>query len=817
MKTLYTSALLLTATLLPVGASARQLTPAEALGRVTPDTPQTGKLRAKVNPTPVMEVKATSSPSFTGLYIFDSGADGYLVVSADDCSVPLLGYSDGKDLDINNIPPQLNYWLHFYADEIEWAATHQSTGSRRVAARPQRAAIAPMTVSKWNQGAPYNDDCPMDGSARSVTGCVATAMAQAMYFHKWPAQGTGSHSYKWNDTELSVDFATTTYDWDAMTPTYDSSSSDAAKAAVANLMYSCGVSVDMDYSSDESGASSLTMGTALYKYFGYDKSMVQPQRYYYGLIDWENLVYDQLSQGLPVLYGGQSYEGGHQFICDGYSSDGYFHFNWGWGGMSDGYFLLSALDPMNQGIGGSADESGFNFDQGILLNMKPAQADSQITPLIYCYGNFAAKSTSAVTLGSTAEFKCDNGFLNFGVAEVKGRLGAKVVASDGTTTYLEGSDLSFPAITGYASFGVRLPSDLASGTYTVTPAFKMDGATEWNEVLCPLSGVQALTMTVSGGEATFADYMPASVEVTSLDFNTPIYLDKDFESSITFTNNGTEEYFGEFSYYLFDSNGNQVGQSADLAAVDVMPGETATIDYVSDFPSKYTTDSGTQTLAPGSYYLAVYSHFTNQQLYVASQPVTVQTAPATTQISITSLSVGATEPEDNDFDVHFTGSAQCEEGYFSGQLTVAVFREGSGSTTMEGKTNFIFMAEGESDNFEAHVKVTDVKVPESFFAVVFYDGKQMSDSYPFTITSTESVKVGNEGSLKVNNLGNTITVTSDLPITSVMIYTADGELVREAAPHNNEATLSADGLTGTFIVVAADRSGAKIVRHYIAE
>lgn len=755
MKTLYATTALLAAAALTMGAYARQLTPAEALGRVSTNSTIAAPMRAKANPTPVMTVKAAGNPAFTGLYVFADDNEGFMVVSADDCARPLLGYSDTKTFDADNIPPQLDYWLRFYANEIEWASTHQTTARKAPATanRPSRAPISPMTVSKWNQGAPYNDDCPMDNGKRSVTGCVATAMAQAMYFHKWPAQGSGSHSYKWNDTSLSVDFANTTYDWDSMTPTYDSSSSDGAKEAVANLMYSCGVSVNMDYSSDESGASGLDLGPALYKYFGYDKSMAQPQRYFYGLIDWENMVYDQLQQGLPVLYGGQSYEGGHQFVCDGYSSDGYFHFNWGWGGMSDGYFLLDALDPMSQGIGGSADASGFNYDQGILINMKPAQTDSKPTPLIYCYGNFQTTATSAVNLGDDVTLKSSEGFFNFGVTDIDGYLGLKLTDASGNVSYIKGAKHGFGATSGYADYKVTLPADLADGMYTATPAFLQEGDTQWIDILCPLSGVQALTMNVSNGAAAFSDASLAKIEVTDLKFNTPLYLDTDFQAEITFTNTGTEEYFGEFSFYLFDQNGNEAGMSSELDAVDLMPGESTTITYVADFPSTYKTDSGTITLSPGEYYLAIYSHFTNEQIFVDENPVTISDAPATTEIGISSITVGSVDwKSDKDADVTFQGEVVCETGYFAGQLEVAVFRQGTGSTDMTGKTDYLFIDNGNEGTFTAHVDVTDAKPGESFFAVVYHDGKQLTDGYTFTLESNSVKTIGDDGEAVYYNL-----------------------------------------------------------------
>lgn len=809
---------LLLCSLIVPGAMAfgKTLTPAEALNRVSSNSSlRHVTSKTQVQDLPVLTVKCADG--FTGAYVFANPDQGFMVVSADDCGFPLLGYSETGRFDVNNLPPQLKGWLDFYARQLEWASRH---GARLTASSDSDAndyaPISPLVKSKWNQSAPYNDDCPLDNGERSVTGCVATAMAQAMYYHQWPATGTGSHSYTWNGTTLSVDFANTTYDWSSMTPTYDDSSSTAAKDAVAELMYSCGVSVDMNYSSDESGASSMTMVSALYKYFNYDRSMTFPQRSFYGQNEWEEMVYDQLCQGLPVLYCGQSGEGGHQFICDGYEGNHYFHFNWGWSGLSDGYYLLSALDPLEQGIGGSASDAGFNYDQGIVLNMKPAVSGSKTTPLVYCYSNFGTTSSGSVSLGERVTFNGD--YFNFACSDLSAEPGIKLVDGSGTVTYIgHGSRYGFGAFSGYASYDVKLPESLAEGQYVVTPVMLPEGSSEWTPILCPLSGVQALSMTVADGVVSFADDISNAVEVSDFTLNSPIYLGKDFSASFTLTNSGTTEYFGEYVMALVDENGDRIVTSSDIDSIDLLPGQSQSISYIGNFAATVDTDSGEEEIPAGTYYLAIYTHFTDRQIYIDSTPVNVEDAPAQTSVQINSLVVDNGEGVYDKSDVTFSGTAECTEGYFTGRLKIAVFRSGTYETDLTGSTGYLFLNAGETGDFEAHVNISSAEGSD-FYAVVFDGNTQISNSYSFKVEAMGVDGIESEKGIMILTDNTDIVVKSESGLDNVRVFAIDGRVVYEASAGGaTEFRVPATQLTkGEYIVTAiatdAQRATSKIVR-----
>lgn len=755
MKKFYTLALLVP---MAFCVNGRQLSPEQALSRIQPVGERSVKsIGNSLSAKPVMALKAPGNDSFTSLYVFENGGHGYVVVSADDCAVPLLGYSDSESFDEKQMSPQLRWWLDFYAAEIEQAsrgamqASTYSTGS----VRPDRAAIEPLVATRWDQSAPYNDDCPMYEGSRSVTGCVATAMAQTMKYHNWPKTGKGENSYSWNNSTLSLDFSTITFDWDNMADTYSSSSTAAQNKAVAELMYACGVSVNMDYTSSESGAASVYIAPALYNYFGYSPAMVQPQRAFYGEMDWENIVYDQLAQGMPVLYGGQSNEGGHQFVCDGYSSDGYFHFNWGWSGTSDGYYLLSALDPLTQGIGGST--TGFNYDQSIVINVQPAEKSTvTATPLFYCYGNFESQSSSA-TLGQKVEFISSQAFYNFGCKTEEGTFGLKIVASDGTVTYAEGSSVSVEALSGIEGFYVTIPRTLSVGTYTVSPAFKAAGSDSWSDILAPLSGTRSLTMTVAQNRATFSKGVSPELNVTDFTLGSEIYLGTNFKASFTIGNTGTNEYYGQLMMGLLDSNGNLVDETSSAVAVDVMPGSSSPVSFIGTFPAQVENQNGqTEDVSAGQYTLVVFDYLTEAVVYEYPSQVNVGEAPSNTSLQVAYFGlVNGSDTVTDAANVKFTGTVTCTNGYYANQLKVAIFPEGATSTSIEGSTDFIFISEGQSDTFSTTIDLTG-NAPGEYIAVVYdADNNQLSEPVYFEISEEagiEDAALGGDGEVKYYNM-----------------------------------------------------------------
>ena len=281
-------------------------------------------------------------------YVFNFNG-GFVIVAADDASSPILGYSCNGNFDYETAPDGLRFMLGEISRGIEIVANQGGPSSKDMLSRwnnlvdfgvmnPSKgqAIVGPLVDLKWDQGYPYNlyvpTGCP--------TGCVATAMAQLMKYWDWPPQGTGDHSYvSPGYGQQYANFGETTYDWDNMVPFYGSGATDEQKEAVATLMYHCGVSVDMSYEPSGSGAFSTDVPVAISNYFSYSDHSTHISKG--GNYDeWIALLKSNIDQGIPIYYSGYSSDGGHAFVCDGYDEDDLFYFNWGWGGSSNGYFLI---------------------------------------------------------------------------------------------------------------------------------------------------------------------------------------------------------------------------------------------------------------------------------------------------------------------------------------------------------------------------------------------------------------------------------------------------------------------------------------------
>ena len=304
-------------------------------------------------------------------YIFNVSG-GFVIVSADDCVAPVIGYSTEGIFTVDGMPANVRFFLDEYVREIEAILSKPSlartplTEQWRAAlsAEPQPASrnittVTPLLTTLWDQNAYYNDLCPADTAGPGghvFVGCVATAMGQIIRYWQYPTMGTGSHSYLANFSSvdssygdygmLSANFGATTYNYSQMPNRLTAFSSPAQVNAVATLLYQCGVAVEMQYGSGGSGASSNGVPIALQAYFGYP-TCDYVSRANYTSNAWMALIKSELDRQRPVYYSGHGAQGGHAFVCDGYDANNYFHINWGWSGNDNGYFLLSNLNPGN--------------------------------------------------------------------------------------------------------------------------------------------------------------------------------------------------------------------------------------------------------------------------------------------------------------------------------------------------------------------------------------------------------------------------------------------------------------------------------------
>jgi len=305
------------------------------------------------------------------LYIFNESKGGFIIISADKRSFPLLGWSESghSEPGFSKMPPALKEMIYNWADQITFirkndlppppATTEmwKRIESGEFAGLSGSKDVVPLLLTKWNQGCGYNSLCPVDASGscgHAYTGCVATAMAQVIRYNEHPVTGVGSKCYTSGlYGELCADFSDGIYDYAAMSNT-------SGNTPVAKLMYHCGVSVSMNYGPSSSGAYSGAVATAMRTYFDYTNGLILSKGGY-PEENWANLLKKELECNRPLYYSGYG-TSGHAFVLDGYEATNHFHVNWGWGGSYNGYFYLTSLHP------GSMD---FTSGQQAIVGMIP--------------------------------------------------------------------------------------------------------------------------------------------------------------------------------------------------------------------------------------------------------------------------------------------------------------------------------------------------------------------------------------------------------------------------------------------------------------
>ena len=328
----------------------------------------------------------TKAAGFPNLYIFNA-EPGFVVMADDDCVQPILGYSLTGHFVAENMPENVTSWLQGYSDEIQFAIDSKAKPSAETAklwkdliegdskAAKTTIVVDNLLTTTWDQTYPYNALCPRDPSNQlTVTGCVATAMAQIMKYWEYPVRGKGNHTYTHpNYGNQYADFGNTVYDWANMPSTLSSSSTQEQIEAVATLMYHCGVSVDMRYNIASAGGSvaySYTPSIADSSFFNYQTTVRFVEKLsWYDDSYWLNLLKRELNARRPIQYNGQGDLGGHSFVCCGYDDGDNFYFNWGWSGQNDGFFALSSLSPGSGGVGGGSYD--FTNSQQAIIGIQP--------------------------------------------------------------------------------------------------------------------------------------------------------------------------------------------------------------------------------------------------------------------------------------------------------------------------------------------------------------------------------------------------------------------------------------------------------------
>ena len=334
-------------------ATAKEITPQQALAiatrYVTPDTHTSAP--ARTFSVADAESQLTAQP----FYAFcDASGKGFVIISGDDCVTPVLGYSTTGSFDEANMPIQMREWLQSVSAEIDRQRTEGGGTARTLAAiDPNPTVIVPaLLTTQWDQTYPYNRQTPTINDRNTYTGCVATATAQVMRYHRWPEKGMGSVAYdtpSYDKKRMEIDFTLSEYDWDNMLDKYNlyaENWTSRQAQAIGTLMRDVGAACHLAYGTNGTSGFSNDVAIALMRHFGYNAEFHFKSDY--STTTWMQMIKTQLNAGQPVIYSGVGINGGgHEFVVDGYDSNGYLHVNWGWSGDGDGFFALANFGSHN--------------------------------------------------------------------------------------------------------------------------------------------------------------------------------------------------------------------------------------------------------------------------------------------------------------------------------------------------------------------------------------------------------------------------------------------------------------------------------------
>ena len=564
-------------------------------------------LKATPASTPrMMANQNTGTPSF---YIFNTvGDNGYVIVSGDDRTTQILGYVDHGNFDANKMPANMKAWLENYEQQIAALDAMGIKSAPANAPRPTRNSISPLITSHWDQAGPYWNHCPefmdIDENGDTVgelayTGCVATSMAQIMNYYKHPMLCTQIIpayivTYYWQEEYGAFEtdpLDPIFFDWDNMRDNSSGAETEAEKDAVAWLMLYAGCAAHMQYGVNASSTSDPYIPTALNEYFNYDAKLVY--RSDYEQDTWEDMIYQELAEGRPMIYNGRAGTGGgHSFVCDGYAYGDLFHINWGWGGLGDGYFVLSVLNPYAGGIGSTTSLEGYNIDQTAVIGIQPGysghseEVDHRLTVWnMYYTGTrtFERSDDGAFKLNKnrrikvTAEDHIDDGtkyLRGIALYDHDDNFVDIIAQTYYAANYLSITD-SWPE--GQSNVTYPFGRGITSGSYKIVPVCALPGTNEWMPMI--EGDRYYVKATFNGNWVTLEDHPIVDLQAINFEFTGGEKVGSAEQCHVTVKNNSDDRYSGRLFLYVDNENIDEYGEYTTVVETEIPAGGTKVVTF----------------------------------------------------------------------------------------------------------------------------------------------------------------------------------------------------------------------------------------------
>ena len=631
---------------------------------------------------------ATQSNARAAYYVFNGkrAGSGFIIVSGDDRVPAVLGYSDQGTFSVDDVPAALAEMLENYAAQIE--ALDQGVEPRILTSRQP---ISPMVPSMWSQNTPFNIQLPFVSSEHAVTGCVATAMAQVMYYWKWPVRPTATiPAYTTETNQIYMPaLAPVDFNWDAMQDTYYTTDTlSTAAQAVSTLLLYCAQSVEMDYKESTSGATTTYSPVAFSRYFGYDSGAHSLNRLNYTAQEWENIIYAELQAAQPVIISGRKATGGHAFICDGCDADGLFHINWGWNGKSNGFFLLDVLNPDIQGTGSASGSYGYILNYAAVVGIKPGTGTAygvEMTSTDVSLGSYTGTRTSssgsfsATVTGRFYNLTSNVFAVDFGWGLYQGSTMVSKLYSVYTNASTPGRYFTLSDI--QLSFG----SGITSGTYRIVPIYSERSANNWRP--CVGGDKNYIEVVISNNTCTFKGYGTVGTPnytVNNITMEGNRHPNRPMDITVNLTNNG--ESSNDRLYMYVDNTSTSVG------LVSLEKGQTGDV-HLRFMP----TAAGTYTLK--------FSFNEDGSSPIATRTLTISEMPSA-QLSGTIQLLNVTDQSnriitDNKMSVVLTVKNNGSQTYKE-DISVTMFKNthDNYASQVQSKTQYIELAPGASTTLQ---------------------------------------------------------------------------------------------------------------------
>lgn len=826
---------------------AKQLTQEQAFDVAQNFFDKSGGLKASTD----IELVAVSSElagnnslrsSEEAFYVFNNNNNSFVIVSADDRMKPILGYSLNSPFHTENIPSNIQNFLSAYYqyynnldNSTNIFSSIESTSSSSFATE-----VSPLLGEiNWNQSTPYNNMCPSIDGKNSVTGCVATAMSMILKYHEYPTKGTGSHSYT---TELGIkcsfDFQSTTFDWENMLPQYSKVEYNETQAkAVAELMYACGVAVEMDYSPSESGAYSSDVPSALINYFGYNKNLGYVSRNYFSTSEWMEMLKTELNSKRPVYYGASSSEAGHAFVIDGYDKDDMVHVNWGWGGYNNGYFDISSLDPTSTGIGGgSGNGGGFTEDQCMVIGIQP----EDISDFYFSFFSLEAMEIDkkSVAKGESFNITLTNIYnltsvFNEGIISVilENQAGEKQIIS---------SDLIDEAIgTNYGSSkavfnDVKIPAETEDGNYKLYVATKEIREKEYSKLRGNVGSIVEYNVSVEGNVCTLTPYS-GNLDLKNingvLEATTNLYSGMTGKFKLTVSNSDNDsEYYGMGGILLISNNATPQLLSVLTQTQFLIPANTENKEIIlsAKMEKSINESDNKEDIPAGNYYIAPFISFGNTfSLIGEPTPVVIKEGKVCDNIKVSDLSleksiVGVNE----DLTINANITLDGEGNIFNDNIYAVVFHESE--TTSQNIHQTVIFVEEENQPYKFSMTFNPMVETGKYFVALFrnVDNKytQISNGLPFTVsenpTGLETIAANTDGIKIVSVNSNSVNVVLPEQTESIDIYNISGNRIynKNLTSENMSAnqTLETGYINdGIYIISVRTKDGKTVTAKFI--